>query len=82
MRFSNRPRRMYSLFVKEGKNWIRLSPLSMELNSARRLFQGALLGGSLRGLHMGLRPVDGDLTDDVAREACWNNREKYFPTGQ
>ena len=68
--------RKYSLFVKDDKKWVRLTALSFDINTSRRVFQNALLGGTLRGLNMGLRPVDGDDYDNVATYE--ENMEKYL----
>lgn len=71
-----RQQRKYSLFVRDGKSWVRLSGLGLPINSARNIFQNALLGGSARGLNMRLRQVDGDdLESEVDYKAL---REKYF----
>jgi len=59
--------RTYSLFVKEKGKYVRLSALACSLKSARSLFQGALIGGSMSGHAMYLRPALDD----------WNNKDKY-----
>ena len=55
----------YSLFAKEGKKWTRLTPLALGREHATRLFQDALLGGTMNGFNMALRPAE----DDFAHEA-------------
>lgn len=55
-----RQQRPYSVFVKEGKKWTRVTPLALPLNSARRFFQGILLEGACNGLNMALRPAEED----------------------
>lgn len=63
-------KRLYSLFAKVEGRHVRLSAGALTLDSARRIWQGALLGGSCRGIAMNLRPVDGqvELGSDRARE--------------
>ncbi len=69
-------RRKYSLFVKEGKHWVRITPLATSLDGGRRLFQGILIGGAMRGLNVGLRPAE----DDFEHEAEFKvNMERFFP---
>lgn len=53
-------KRMYSVFMKEGKNWTRLSNFSYPLATARRIYQDMLLSGSIVGLNMSLRVVTSD----------------------
>jgi hypothetical protein len=53
-------KRKYSLFVKRGKRYQRLSPFALYKASAISLFQSALLNGSMLGHAMYLRPVAGD----------------------
>lgn len=49
--------RKYSLFHKEGKRWVRQSPLAFSKETAIRVFQDALLAGSMSGKTVALRPV-------------------------
>ena len=50
--------RMYGLFEKRGKRWVRLYPaLYARKSEAVRLFQSALLEGSFGNLHRELRPL-------------------------
>ncbi len=68
--------RTYSVFVKEGKKWARITPLALRLESARRLFQGILLHGSMNGLNVALRPA----TEDYANEVAYvENKRRLFP---
>lgn len=69
-------KRNYSLFVKDDKKWVRLTALSFTKDKACRIFQNALLGGTFKGLEMGLRPVDGDDYDNVATYE--ERMEKYL----
>ena len=67
--------RTYSLFVKEGARWTRITPLAMSLQSARQLFQGYLLGGSLSGYAMALRPASEDFANQAKYDA---DRDRIF----
>lgn len=54
----------YSVFARKYGNprWTRVSGLALPLESARRVFQTALLAGSLDyGLEMSLRPALSDM---------------------
>lgn len=68
--------RKYSLFVKEGKNWTRLTPLALTLPGARRFFQGVLLDGTMNGLNMALRPAGEDHANEAAHKV---SMERLFP---
>lgn len=74
-------KRTYSVFVDEGKDgkhsYTRISALALVLKDARRIFQGALLGGSMIGLRMELRPAEEDFANDEVYKA---NRDRLFPT--
>lgn len=68
--------RTYSMFARENGKWVRITPLALVLSSARRLFQGALLDGSLAGLAMELKPA----ADDYANKAIYDaNRARLMP---
>ena len=69
----------YSLFCKEGKNWVRLSCLAFKLDVARRAFQTGLLAGACSGKTMMLRPAE----DDIANEAGYaENMERLLGKGE
>lgn len=67
--------RTYSLFCKEGKKWTRLTPLALKRNDATRLFQDMLLGGTMNGFEMALRPAADDFANQVEYKA---NMERVF----
>ena len=50
-------RQLYSLFLKQDRNWKRVSPISLTLMSAQSIFQNALLAGASLGIQIMLRPV-------------------------
>jgi hypothetical protein len=54
-----RETRLYGLFVRNGKKWERIGALAFRKSVAVRLFQTALLNGSMQGKEMALRPVAG-----------------------
>jgi hypothetical protein len=49
--------RLYSLFEKKDNCWVRLYETAMPLQQARRFWQDALLGMSMNGQYVELRPV-------------------------
>jgi hypothetical protein len=51
-------KRTYSLFVREGTKWTRISSAALPLDAARRMFQGMLLHGSTTGKNVRLRPAE------------------------
>jgi hypothetical protein len=65
----------YSVFVKEGSRYTRVTALALSLASARRLFQGILLDGAMMGLHTALRPAREDFDNS---EVYDNNRRRLF----
>jgi hypothetical protein len=69
-------KRNYSLFTKEYGKYVRLSPFACSLNAARRLFQGALIGGSMIGYGMYLRPAEEDFDHSAKYKA---DRDRIFP---
>ena len=71
------PRR-YSLFVKDGKHYHRLSALARQKASAVYIFQDLLLKGTLRGFVMCLRPVKDEYSviDPIVSEEWF---KKVFP---
>lgn len=71
-------KRPYSLFVKIDGKYHRISKLAMLKPQAIRFFQNALLGGSMKGFAMYLRPVKDDDTG-LKPEVNDAAREKVFP---
>ena len=74
------PRR-YSLFVKDGKHYHRLSSIALQKASAVKVFQNALLAGSFTGYSMYLRPVKDDysIIDPIVSEEWF---KKVFPNSE
>jgi hypothetical protein len=69
-------KRTYSLFVKEGTKWTRISSAALPLDAARRMFQGMLLHGSTTGKNVRLRPAEDDWAHADEHRA---NRYRVFP---
>lgn len=55
--FSRRRTRLYSVFVRKGKGWERVSAAALRLDDARKAFQPIILGLALGGQEVQLRPV-------------------------
>ncbi len=51
--------RLYGLFEKINGKWQRIGNLAFRKSVAIRVFQSALLGGTMNGKEMGLRVVKG-----------------------
>lgn len=51
-------KRQYGLFEKQDGKWVRLFPnLSFLKSAAARIFQNKLLGGTMEGKEIALKPV-------------------------
>jgi hypothetical protein len=64
-----KPKRTYSLFVKEDGKWVRIFGKAAPLKQARELFQSVLMWGACRGLNLELRPAKSDLANNTKYEA-------------
>jgi hypothetical protein len=67
--------RTYSLFVKENGKYTRISPIACSLHSARSLFRGEMLPGTMRGYNMALRIASDDFTNSAKYKA---DRDRIF----
>ena len=70
------PLRTYSLFAKEGTKWVRISAAAFTLETARRLFQSGLLGGTMQGVKMELKRA---IPDPDNHELYKANMDRIFP---
>lgn len=64
----------YSLFLKHGRSWKRISPVALTLGSARQLFQNALIAGSTVGVLISLRPAAPDVPVDAEAKKVYDEK--------
>lgn len=56
-------KRYYSVFEKQGKRWVRITPLALRKPGAVYTFQDLLLGSMEVGRERSLRPVANPYSD-------------------